>query len=520
MSGRAMGGEIGVALQIVRQHLGDHAVAICGYLVRRPRRTLKELQGDTDLPMGQLRNCLLVLVQHNLVTASIDQYSKGRECRYAFEVEEALLRLRYPKFCAHIHSLHGEDAEKIMQAILDSGRTTWAQIRSFCVDAGAHADDDTLLEIADRLVADKYVTRVIAGMEKTHVPEKRAAPQQKTTTGKRKAAGGDSREERAFKVRRTDVAGVADEEESLEESLKNEGSMWRVNPAAFMWDFRALAIQQLMTDRYGPSTASLMSLLLRTVRSKALLVNNVTSGNIPVASVEAMLREHKLSNEEEHVKRTWNETSEALIALCQDSFRVVAKMGSGADGTHFKPDIHLATQSIRQQIIEEVMEKKFLATGRRIFRLLLERKYLESKTVWDLSMVPKKDANDVLCKMLKTGYIRMQEVPRSADHNAQRTFFLWFVDMDQVCKLILDEMLRTIWVLLAKREDKKRACDDFIGVGGEVSDLTPSQLKQYQALEHTVERLTAAVLRLDETVMIMRDAESQQSMLDLRNRVD
>ena len=30
-----------------------------------------------------------------------------------------------------------------------------------------------------------------------------------------------------------------------------------------------------------------------------------------------MLREHKVSNEEEHVKRTWNETSEALIALCQ-----------------------------------------------------------------------------------------------------------------------------------------------------------------------------------------------------------
>ena len=56
-----------IRLQIVRQHLGDHAVSICGYLVRRPRRTLKELQGDTDLPLGQLRNCLLVLVQHNLV---------------------------------------------------------------------------------------------------------------------------------------------------------------------------------------------------------------------------------------------------------------------------------------------------------------------------------------------------------------------------------------------------------------------------------------------------------------------
>jgi len=34
-----------------------------------------------------------------------------------------------------------------------------------------------IFNCAGRLVADKYVTRVIPGMEKTHVPEKRAAPQ-------------------------------------------------------------------------------------------------------------------------------------------------------------------------------------------------------------------------------------------------------------------------------------------------------------------------------------------------------
>ena len=168
-------------MKIVRQHLGDHAVQICGDLVRRPRRTLKELQANLVLPMGQLRNCLLVLIQHNLVTATTDS-SKGREFRYNFEVEESLLRIRYPKFCSHLHSVHGEDAEIIMQAVLDAGRATWAQIRSFCQDAGAKTNEDKLLEVGDRLVAEKYITRVVVTSDKAS----ERAPEQQTTTGKRK----------------------------------------------------------------------------------------------------------------------------------------------------------------------------------------------------------------------------------------------------------------------------------------------------------------------------------------------
>ena len=55
----------------VSQHLGDEASAICGALIKRPQRTLKEIQEDTKLLLPQLRNCLLVLVQHNLVSTSI-----------------------------------------------------------------------------------------------------------------------------------------------------------------------------------------------------------------------------------------------------------------------------------------------------------------------------------------------------------------------------------------------------------------------------------------------------------------
>ena len=57
-------------------------------------------------------------------------------------------------------------------------------------------------------------------------------------------------------------------------------------------------------------------------------------------------------------------------------------------------------------------------------------------------MVPKKDANDLLCRMFKAQFVKMQEVPRSADHNAQRTFFLWFVDLPKVRAPIPEDISR------------------------------------------------------------------------------
>jgi hypothetical protein len=130
------------ALQVVRQHFGDHTELICAALIRYPKRTLRELQGDTDIPVGQLRNCLLILLQHNLVTATVDTSKQGRQGQvlYSFSQEAAVLRLRFPKFVAHISKVLGEKdgvlGERVLEAVLENGRASWnmiwAQIKDSC----------------------------------------------------------------------------------------------------------------------------------------------------------------------------------------------------------------------------------------------------------------------------------------------------------------------------------------------------------------------------------------------------
>jgi DNA-directed RNA polymerase III subunit RPC3 len=488
------------ALQVVRQHFGDHTEVICAALIRYPKRTLKELQGDTDIAVGQLRNCLLILLQHNLVTATVDT-SKQRgagQVLYSFNLEAAVLRLRYPKFVAHISKVLGEKdgvlGERILESVLDNGRASWemiwGQIKDLS-DEGVTAD--RAQKVGDLLVKSKYLVRVIPVSERVEpaAPEY-TMPKKATAVGKRKAAG-QLEEERESKVRKgidmSIITSVKEESEGMTESIANAGAMWHVNPPAFLWDLRAIAIERVMTDRLGAATASLMKLLLRTVRAKSLQPNHIASCTVPAASVDAILATYRQSPSPEDIgiQVTWETLSDKLDSLCQDSFKCVTKLlAGGVDGATFKPDLHLLTGYLRQHIMERVMEKKFTPKGRRIFRLLLAHNYLESKAVWDLSMVPKKDANDLLCRMLKAQFVQMQEVPRSADHNAQRTFFLWFVDLSKVCFLVTDEMYRNMSLLLQKRDDRRRECEEFVGVGGEVEDLTADQHKQYQALEAQV----------------------------------
>lgn len=79
-------------------------------------------------------------------------------------------------------------------------------------------------------------------------------------------------------------------------------------------------------------------------------------------------------------------------------------------------------------------------------------------------------------------------------------------------------MCRTLAHLLQKREEKRVECEEFLGVGGEVGDLTAPQLKRYQALEAAGEKLNSAILRLDETLMVLRDATALEEREELRWR--
>ena len=58
-----------LACDLVKDQLGDLVYQTLHHLVHRGRASLPELARATQLPPGQLKNCLLSLLQHNCVDA-------------------------------------------------------------------------------------------------------------------------------------------------------------------------------------------------------------------------------------------------------------------------------------------------------------------------------------------------------------------------------------------------------------------------------------------------------------------
>jgi len=101
------------------------------------------------------------------------------------------------------------------------------------------------------------------------------------------------------------------------------------------------------------------------------------------------------------------------------------------------------TRSRRKKHVEAVIRSRFGSLALRIFRLL-SHSQLEQKQVADNSLVPVKDTRDILYKLLKCGYVQMQEVARTHDHAPSRTSYLWRVDFGAVDAVIRRELVQTL----------------------------------------------------------------------------
>jgi DNA-directed RNA polymerase III subunit RPC3 len=97
----------------------------------------------------------------------------------------------------------------------------------------------------------------------------------------------------------------------------------------------------------------------------------------------------------------------------------------------------------RQKLIEAVIRSRLGCQALRIFRVLLNFQ-LEQKQIAELSMVPIKDTRDLLYKLLKCGYVRMQEVARTHDHAPSRTNYLWRVSCLEVESVVEKEIIQTM----------------------------------------------------------------------------
>ncbi|EHA8589143.1 hypothetical protein COCNU_scaffold008269G000030 [Cocos nucifera] len=136
-----MAGQCGLklAVSLITAHFGDLVAKVCSCLLRRGTLTLQEIIRFTELSSSQVKNCLLVLIQHNCVQAFSTPRPAGpggvakAVTQYMALFDNILHRMRFAKFLAviredlgpqacvaHVRSRLGLDAGVVLEAMIES----------------------------------------------------------------------------------------------------------------------------------------------------------------------------------------------------------------------------------------------------------------------------------------------------------------------------------------------------------------------------------------------------------------
>ena len=114
-----------LASHILKEHFGELIEKVGAYLVGKGPRSLKEGIQETGLKKDEVQKALCSLIQHDLV--SFEKNKKGATI-YNVCIANILLYTRFPRYTYCAKTMYGEEAELILEHILQQGADTMSRV--------------------------------------------------------------------------------------------------------------------------------------------------------------------------------------------------------------------------------------------------------------------------------------------------------------------------------------------------------------------------------------------------------
>jgi hypothetical protein len=125
-----------LAIWVVERDFGREVGSLASALCSKVSSTLMDLKKGCSLSLGDLRLYLLLLIKHNLVEISGSEESP----LYSFSHEEAIHRLRFPRFLRQAEEKFDEICSSILLVLIREGRLTLQgcieHIQDLCIQEG------------------------------------------------------------------------------------------------------------------------------------------------------------------------------------------------------------------------------------------------------------------------------------------------------------------------------------------------------------------------------------------------
>lgn len=505
--------KITLCSSLLREHFGEIVQKIAILLETRGSRPLKAIAQEINLPLKKVKSALRVLIQHDMADFEVN---KREFVEYFVKLENVLLLHRYPRYIYCSKILYGDVGELLVEELLNNGLMTMEAAVDKVSERLAEATGEGKADIPVSSVKEKF-----NNLAHSHFIKRCALAEWEENSVVPKMF---LREQDKFQIEDQIGKQVFNDDDdddnsipSKRQKLSNNSSKsiyWRVNFDRFHQYFRDQSIIKAVATRFDKKAAEIVRTLLRLAETRSDPWVETTNPTARHELLQMLTKETNITPEE---------ADAYLAVLIDDSVPFVSRIDERSGGIYVV-NIQKALQKLSEAIAVSVVQDKYGSKCCRIFRLLLMKKYLEQKQIEELSMIPSKDAKEYTYKMLQENFITVQEIPRTPDHAPSRTFFLFHVNLTQLCRLILNKCYKVIFNSICHREfitkehkrllEKKQRVDAIISTlqqsGAdttqiqEVEDMiSPPEHAQLQKVKQHTNKLEHSEIQLDETIFTL-----------------
>ncbi|KIL69573.1 hypothetical protein M378DRAFT_184003 [Amanita muscaria Koide BX008] len=515
-----------LCVQIIHAQFGPLTAAIVSILLTRGRLSFGQLVRFSSLKPSTIRGSILVLVQHNIIW-----HTRSEEEGEVVEinVEECLMRLRFGRFVWLTEQIFGQAAAEIVQVILDNGKLRPPDILAslsvhssksatvyrqalYKLVSGAYLKPSTVLwHISPRDKQIKYEAE-----ERAKVP---GFPTAKALREAREVAAARLKQEEEDSQR---IGLKRKANDQLNHRSSKDNIHFRLNYEKYSIHIRNTLIINAAKERFNSGAAQVMEALLKATEPNQKRLTDVRTEPISIANIVMELSDD--DGLESGLILPVDVRKPSATTCVKDYLGLLSSAdnptlaGKRAAFTSFlnskvQVEFELIHRRLRQRVLEAITLEKHGTAGVRIVRLLLETGKMDEKQISKVVMMAPKDVRPLLTALSMDSLVSIQEVPKSADRNPTRTFYLWYVDLRKAYSVLLVNLYKTLYNISSRRQDEREGPEvkavldkrERVDVSQDEALLTRLEKGLLKEWEDKDEKMAVLEMRVEECIFILRD---------------
>ncbi|KAI5124314.1 hypothetical protein M0805_008922 [Coniferiporia weirii] len=524
--------------QIIHSHFGPQTAKVASALLTRGRLSLPQLARYSALKPRTVRAATLILIQHNLAWHALSD-DDGEVIE--LNTDECLLRLRFGRFVWQAEQLFGSAAAKIVSLILDHGKLRPPDIMSELCSTSPK-DVSVYAQALYKLVSSSYLVPStvlfhVSPRDKLLQYEKEEKAQIKNFPTARELKQAKEKAEARLKREQDDDMKIGltkrkapehggqrpSKRKAIEEEIVDDEVYFRVHASKFNIHIRNKLIEAAARERFNESAAIVMRAALKACEAKSTM-SDVRSDGISTSNIVGHISEDEditvgLAFASSKKPSTMNAIKEYLgVFAAADNPTPAGRASSfvsfgGTTSGKAYIEFEIACRRLRRRVLEAVARERYGDEAVRIIRLLLENGKMGGDQIAKVAMMAATAVRPLLTSLSADSLVSIQEVPKGADRNPQRTIYLWYVDLHKAYSVLLGNFYKTLYNIgMRRRAEEEDTTVRAVLEKSERSDVRedPSLLSRTErevlkSWEERRDKLTVLEMRVEEAVFILRD---------------